>query len=80
MNQKLENGHIVLTADEGKFLINNASTIYGTEIILGVNDLVDNYTEKPMSEYPVEYKELTDEEQALLEQLLLRQKNTQVNE
>lgn len=77
MNQKLENGHIVITADEGMFLINSEGTIYGTEIILGVNDLVENYIEKPMSEYPVEYKELTDEEQALLEQLLLRQKNTQ---
>lgn len=77
MNQKLENGHIVITADEDMFLINSEGTIYGTEIILGVNDLVENYIEKPMSEYPVEYKELTDEEQALLEQLLLRQKNTQ---
>lgn len=80
MKQKLENNHIVITADEGKFLVNVEGTIYGNEIILGVNDSVENYTEKPMSEYPVEYKELTDEEQALLEQLLLRQKNTQVNE
>lgn len=77
MKQKLENGHIVLTADEGKFLINQESTIYGTEIILGVNDSVENYVEKSMDEYPVEYKELTDEEQALLESLLIRQKNTQ---
>ena len=77
MNQKLENGHIVITADEGKFLINQEGTIYGAEIILGVNDSIGSYTEKPMSEYPVEYKELTDEEQALLESLLIRQKNTQ---
>lgn len=40
-----------LIADEGYFLT-NGNGLYGTELILGDNDSIENYEERPLSEWP----------------------------
>ncbi len=52
MNIETIGNMTVITSDEGYFLTNN-NGIYGESIYLGTSDSPENYTELPMSEYPV---------------------------
>ena len=47
------NNYTVIKAEEGYFLANRDMTLYGYEIVLGKYDSPENYTEHPVSEWPV---------------------------
>lgn len=57
------NGHIIITADDGFFIEKVDGTIFGNQINLGINDVVENYVEKPMSEFPIIETEVVEDEQ-----------------
>jgi len=49
-----KHGHVVIKADEGKFITNSDMSLYGLEIILGKYDLPENYHELPIEQWPIE--------------------------
>lgn len=49
-----KDGHVIIRADEGKFITNGDMTLYGLEIILGKYDLPENYQELPIEQWPIE--------------------------
>lgn len=66
-----KNGLRFVYAEDGMFLTNG--TLNAQAIVLGDTDAPENYTEKPMSEFPHPDSEpLTPEEQELLERLQRR--------
>ena len=49
-----EQGHVIIRADEGKFIANSDMSLYGLEIILGKYDSPENYHELPIEQWPIE--------------------------
>lgn len=56
-----EEDYSVIIADEGKFLISDDGTVWGTEIVLGENDVSTRFQERPIEEMP----QPTEEEELL---------------
>jgi hypothetical protein len=48
-----KHGHVIIRADEGKFITNSDMSLYGLEIILGKYDSPENYHELPIEQWPV---------------------------
>lgn len=49
-----KHGHVIIRADEGKFITNSDMSLYGLEIILGKYDSPENYHELPIEQWPIE--------------------------
>lgn len=49
-----KHGHVIISADEGKFITNSDMSLYGLEIILGKYDSPENYHELPIEQWPIE--------------------------
>ena len=71
MRTEVINGLVFVHADEGKFLTNG--TLNATSLVLGNTDIPENYTEKPMAEFPQpEDAPLTAEDMEMYERLRAR--------